>query len=73
MFVIINLNYFFDLIFFFFEFVVILSVNIVVVIVSFVFFGSIIFFCVWCYKCWKGLEDEKDGSGESDYDFLLDF
>lgn len=29
-------------------------------------------FCAWCYKCWKGSEDEKDGSTESDYDSSSD-
>lgn len=50
----------------------ILSANIVAVIASLVSLGSIIFFCAWCRKCWKGSEDEKDGSGESDYDSSSD-
>lgn len=50
----------------------ILSANIVAVIASLVSLGSIIFFCAWCHKCWKGSEDEKDGSGESDYDSSSD-
>lgn len=29
-------------------------------------------FCAWCYKCWKGSDDEKDGSTESDYDSSSD-
>lgn len=50
----------------------IISANIVTAIASFVSLGSIIFFCAWCYKCWKGSGDEKDGSTESDYDSSSD-
>ena len=51
---------------------VIFSTNIAAVIASIVSLGSIIVFCAWCYKCWKGSEDEKDGSTESDYDSSSD-
>ncbi|XP_015760692.1 PREDICTED: synaptotagmin-7-like [Acropora digitifera] len=50
----------------------IISANIVTAIASFVSLGSIIFFCAWCYKCWKSSGDEKDGSTESDYDSSSD-
>ena len=41
-------------------------------IASIVSLGTVLVLCSWCYKCWKGSEDEKDGSTESDYDSSSD-